>query len=338
MRRRLTSVACLALLMGCSDEPGDGGEDSGAVDGAAGRNVQLLLTTGYEACIIDGLGDVHCLQADNGELLNMGDGWLSGDHNFIAGSAGQTGLCLIDDPDGDGAGDLLCSRLNDARFQDTPDTYAGDFVQVGGTSDADVCGLDAAGAITCFESWGDNLDDQLDSPPVGPFDTVYAYGASSFSIVCGVDAMGGASCIGGGVAYERAIETCPLPASGVVDIATGVGVAVLLEDGSIVGWKHGFPTVKEDCFSEPPSNAYAVELVENALCTLQPGGSPSCRVIDSEGETGLVDDVPAGAFVDLSSYGSFGEFACVLAATDDISCWGPGWQGPATFNFGDLLE
>ena len=325
MNRTILSLS-VALFTGCTS-PGSP---------KSGEGIQQLLTTGYHACVIDGLGDFHC-KWTTGEPVDMGEGWLSGGRNFIAGATSQTSVCLIEDPDGDGAGDILCTALNDHRFSDEPDdTFAGDFVQV--IAEGAICGLDTAGELTCFESWGNSLDDQFDSLPAGPFESIHGYGNSLFSMVCGVDADGTSSCIGAGPAYSRAMDVCPLPTSGIADMDFGDGVAILLEDGSIEGWKHGLPTTEDDCLSKPASDAYAVELAYNAVCTMDPGGIPTCDPIDSSDDTSLSTEVPSGHFMDLSAQGAFADFACVLAASDEVTCWGVGWEGDSTFTFGTLID
>ena len=324
MKRTLLTLSA-ALLTGCP--PKDAPD--------AGARIQQLLATGYHACVIDGLGDFHC-KWTTGEEMDMKDGWLSGGRNFIAGSTSQNGVCLIDDPDGDGAGDILCTALNDHRFSDEPDdTYEGDFVQV--IAEGATCGLDTDGEITCFDSWGSYLDDQFASLPEGPFESLHGFGGSGFAMVCGVDAAGASSCIGAGPAYSRAMETCPLPTTNIAEMDFGSGVAILLDDGSIHGWKHGLPTTEDDCIYKPASDAYTVELAYNAVCTMDPGGIPACEPIDTSRETSLSTEVPSGNFMELSAQGAFGQFACVLAANDEVTCWGAGWEGPSTFGFGGTL-
>ena len=324
MKRTLLTLS-LALLTGCPYT------DSSA----PGTGIQQLLTTGYHACIIDGLGDFHC-KWTTGEPVDMGEGWLSGGRNFIAGATGQNNVCLIHDPDGDGAGDILCTALNDHRYSDEPDaTFEGDFVQV--IAEGAICGLDTAGELTCFESWGSYLDDQFESLPAGPFESIHGYGGSLFGMVCGVNAAGESSCIGAGPAYSRAMDVCPLPSEKIADMDFGDGVAILLEDGSIEGWKHGLPTTEGDCLSRPASSVHTVELAYNAVCTMVPEGIPACEPIDSSEETSLSTEVPSGNFMELSAQGAFADFACVLAASDEVTCWGVGWEGPSTFGFGGTL-
>ena len=316
------SPLALLFLMGCTD---------GGADDAPSTDVVQLLTSGYEACVIDGLGDLYCRDAETGEALDFSDTWLAPGNSFIQGATDQYEICLIEDPDGDGMGDIVCGRLFDIPAE-PPERFEGDYVQV--LAEGLICGLDVAGEITCFESWGSSLNDQFDSLPAGPFESIHGAGYSTYQHLCGLTADGDAACVGAGTFYNRAIKTCPLPTSGIVDVSFGGGITYLTDDGMITGWKDSTTDEEADCLTQSSPDAIDVERAYNAVCTRSTGGTAECTVIHADlEEYNLSADVPATPFTQISSFGAFGTFACGLSATDEITCWGDGWLGEPTFDF-----
>ena len=266
------------------------------------------------------------------KTCDFSDTWLAPGNSFIHGDTDQYEICLIDDPDGDGAGDIVCGRLFDLPAE-PPERY--EEISVDVVADSLKCGLDTDGAISCWESWGDSLNDQSDALPSGDFVSIHGAGYSGWQHLCGLTESGDTECVGAGTIFERAMKYCPLPTSGIIDISYGGTVGYLTDDGMVSGWNSSFPDTEDSCLMEARPDAFDVEMANNTLCIRNPGGSIECEQINSEWEEDLSVGVPTGAYTQISSFGALGEFACALAANDEITCWGNDWLGKSTFDFKD---